>query len=623
VRLARALLAWLGPTGRLLVGGTLLGLSLVAVGIVDFFGAVEVLELKLLDAQFARRGPRAPVTPIVIVDIGEDAFEDEDRQWPWKRRLHGQLIDAVSLGGPLAIGVDILFTDPSRHGIEDDQALGDAIERAGNVVLAAALTAVPERVLGVQVELQDLNVPTRTIRGTKGLYGPVNLELDRDAAVRRAVLVRSFRDAPVPGFASQVFRTAARHGLNVRPLPTTREVLINYRGGPFTFPTYPVQRVLDGLVPPEAFAGKIVLIGSSAPTLHDIFPAPFASRGDMPGVEINANLLETLVQGIALRRPPRAVMPLVTVMLAVLAVWAAGTLRPLPSSAVALGGVLAILVGSHLLFVLLRTWVGIVLPGLAVLLGFVITVVFNVIQEQREKRRLSRYFSPSVVRRIVRSHDDALSSERRVLTVLFSDIRGFTSMSEHMAPEQVVAFLREYLTTMTDAVFLHGGTVDKYVGYAIVALYNAPYEVSDHAARAVRTALEFQARLGPLRQKFGGALGGDLRCGVGIHTGEAVVGDLGSAQRVEYTAIGDTMNLGSRLEGLTKRFEVPIIISEATYREVKGQFRIRALGEVGVRGREEAVQAYAVLGPAGPGDGDAAAEAVAAPPATAVADRRR
>ena len=226
------------------------------------------------------------------------------------------------------------------------------------------------------------------------------------------------------------------------------------------------------------------------------------------------------------------------------------------------------------------------------------------------------------MREIIRSQDadEALSSHRQVLTVLFSDIRGFTAMSERMAPEQVVIFLREYLGTMTEAVFHHGGAVDKYVGDAIVALYNAPFEMPDHAARAVRTALEFQERLGPLREKFRDALGGDIRCGVGIHTGEAVVGALGSAHRLEYTAIGDTINLGSRLEGLTKRFDVPIIISEATYREVKDEFSTRALGEVGVRGREEPVQVYAVLGPAGTPAEAPMAEA-SAPPATAAVDR--
>ena len=183
------------------------------------------------------------------------------------------------------------------------------------------------------------------------------------------------------------------------------------------------------------------------------------------------------------------------------------------------------------------------------------------------------------------------------MTVLFSDIRGFTSMSEKMQPEEVVTFLREYLTVMTEAVFKHGGTVDKYIGDAIMALYNVPFEAPDHALRAVRTALEFQERLQPLAERFTAKHGGTLACGVGIHTGDAVVGTIGSEQRLEYTAIGDTINLGSRLEGLTKDFNVPIIISEATYAEVREQFGVRDLGEVTVKGKVISVKIYAVLGP--------------------------
>jgi class 3 adenylate cyclase len=202
------------------------------------------------------------------------------------------------------------------------------------------------------------------------------------------------------------------------------------------------------------------------------------------------------------------------------------------------------------------------------------------------------------------------------MTVLFSDIRGFTSMSEKMQPEEVVTFLREYLTVMTEAVFKHGGTVDKYIGDAIMALYNVPFEAPDHALRAVRPALEFQQRLQPLAERFAARYGGTLACGVGIHTGDAVVGTIGSEQRLEYTAIGDTINLGSRLEGLTKDFSVPIIISEATYAEVRDHFATRDLGEVTVKGKVIPVKIYAVLselGAAPPQAGRAGADSRTAP----------
>ena len=183
------------------------------------------------------------------------------------------------------------------------------------------------------------------------------------------------------------------------------------------------------------------------------------------------------------------------------------------------------------------------------------------------------------------------------MTVLFSDIRGFTTMSEMMPPEEVVAMLREYLTAMTEVVFKHGGTVDKYIGDAIMALYNVPFEVPDHADRAVRTALEFQERLRPLAERFSARYGGKLQCGVGIHTGDAVVGTIGSEQRLEYTAIGDTINLGARLESATKEFGVSIIISDDTYAELRSTFATHYLGETHVKGKEIPVKIHAVLVP--------------------------
>jgi adenylate cyclase len=370
--------------------------------------------------------------------------------------------------------------------------------------------------------------------------------------------------------------------------------------------------VVTGEVPSEAFAGKIVLVGATTPTLHDIFPTPFASQAGMSGVEIHANTLETLLQDIPLRRTPPLLVAVVAVLAGAAAAFTATALRPLPAFGLVAAGVIAYLAVSHGAFAWGRYWTAVVPAPLTLLITYAATVAKNFTREQREKRRLSRFFSPDVVAEIIRHRDDAkLAAGRRRMTVLFSDIRGFTSMSEKMEPEEVVTFLREYLTVMTEAVFKHGGTVDKYIGDAIMALYNVPLEAPDHARRAVRTALEFQERLHPLAERFAAKYGGRLACGVGIHTGDAVVGTIGSEQRLEYTAIGDTINLGSRLEGLTKEFNVPIIMSEATAAEVAGQFGTRDLGEVTVKGKAIPVKIYAVLGELAPAAGG---EEAARPP---------
>jgi adenylate cyclase len=583
------------PSWRVLLAGSLAGLAIVLLAVANPFHSFEVAELKALDARFALRGPRAPVAPIVVVTIDEDSFDDLNLAWPWPRALHAKFLDAVSRGGPVAIGMDILFTEPSSRGPADDRALGLAVARARRVVLGAAITDVGDEVGGVSFGKESINAPIPEIRQGAAGFGYVNFDRDADAFVRRTTLTRRFQDADLPGFDLRLYRLAIDAGLTRKAVPRSREIIINFVGGPGSFPRVAYHRVIRGEVPPEAFAGKIVLVGATSPTLHDVFPTPFALEG-MPGVEIHAHMLETLLQGNPIRRPSAALVPLLTVLAGAGAAWAATVLRPLAAFGVAAAVATAYLAGCHAAFLWGRWWADVMPVPLALGITYAGTVAKNFTQEQREKRRLSRFFSPNVVKEIVRHKDDAnLEAGRRRMTVLFSDIRGFTSMSEKMTPEDVVTFLREYLTVMTEAVFTYGGTVDKYIGDAIMALYNVPFEAPDHAAQAVRTALEFQERLKPLAERFTARYGGTLACGVGIHTGDAVVGTIGSEQRLEYTAIGDTINLGSRLEGLTKDFNVPVIISEATYLEVRNLFGTRDLGEVTVKGKAIPVKIYAVL----------------------------
>ena len=576
---------------RLLLAGGLVGLAVVAMAGFNLFGFFEIAELKALDAQFTLRGPLPPECPIVVVKIDEDSFDALNMVWPWPRAVHGRFLDVVAQGQPAAVGMDILFTEPSSRGPADDEALGAAVSRLRDrIVLAAAFTTVDDP----SFLKQGLNPPIPEVRG-QAAFGSADYDTDADAFVRRATLTRDFQDREWPGFDLQLYRLAEKAGLARGAPPAGREMLINFRGGPKMFPMVAYHRVLTGEIPPDVFKDKIVLVGATTPTLHDIFPTPFATTSLMPGVEIHAHALETMLRGIPLRRAPRWLVPALAVIAGALAAWVATAFRPLAAFGVVAGGAVAYLGATHGAFVG-RLWVEVVPVPLALLVTYTGTVAKNFAREQREKRRLSRFFSPDVVAEIVRHRDDAkLAAKRRRMTVLFSDIRGFTSMSEKMPPEEVVAFLREYLTVMTQAVFNHGGTVDKYIGDAIMALYNVPFDAPDHALRAVRTALEFQERLRPLAERFATRYGGTLACGVGIHTGDAVVGAIGSEQRLEYTAIGDTINLGSRLEGLTKDFGVPIIISEATYVEVRDRFDARDLGEVTVKGKAIPVKIYAIV----------------------------
>jgi len=556
---------------------------------------LEPLELESLARFFEMRGTRPPVAPIVIVGIDESSFKELDTQWPFPRAMHAELLDRLAAGRPLAIGVDVIFDVPSARGPADDEALARAVARAGNVVLGAApLTDVQDGYVRV-----DPNLPLARLRRGAAAVGAINLERDRDSHVRRAPLAVGVGPERIPGFGVELYRVATAAGLPAAPLPDVDRIRINFNGPPRTFPWVSYYQVLKGEIPAEVFRDRIVLIGPTTVLMHDVFPTAFARGGDMPGVEIHANVLDTYVRGNHVREVPAVVS---TVLAAAAALAAAAlVLRLHPLRALAAVTLLWAIVTAvaYLGFVVADVWMRGMAGSLALVLGYGATVVDNFIREQRERRRLSQFFSPEVLREVVRQRDGApLGSSRRLVTVLFADIRGFTSLAEKLEPEEVAAMLREYLSEMTEVVFKHGGTVDKYMGDCVMALYNAPLEDPDHAMNALRTALEMQERTLAVSARWEARLGAAIRSGIGISTGEAVVGTMGSRQRLEYTAIGDAINLGSRLEALTKEYGVAIIMSEFTRRRLGGEVLTRELGEVALRGRTQPVKVHGVL----PGD---------------------
>ncbi|HSE92929.1 MAG TPA: CHASE2 domain-containing protein [Methylomirabilota bacterium] len=555
-------------------------------------GALETSELGTFDRLFQLRGTRSPVTPIVIVTIDEDSFDELNMQWPFPRAVHAQLVSALASGSPIAIGFDVLFPEPSSRGPEDDRALGEAVKKAGNVVLGAAITHVSEGFYNKT----DLNIPVPEVREGAAGVAPVNVQVDQDGHLRRAVIRNRVEGEVLESWDIVLYRMARAAGIPAAPLPDDSEIIINYRGGPRTFPWVPYHRVLSGDVPPEAFRDTIVLIGATTKVLQDIFSTPFARAREMPGVEIHAHVLDTLVRGDRMRAVPLEVALAVAVAAAFAAAWLASWLRVFRAFVAVLALWVILAVVTVVAFALGNVWFRGIGVTLGLVLGYGITVVDNYVREQRERRRLSQFFSPDVLAEIVRHPTDAaLGSSRRRITVLFSDIRGFTSLSEKVEPEQVAEMLREYLSEMTEVVFRHGGTVDKYIGDCIMALYNAPFDDADHAANAIKTGLELQERTIGVSARWQARLGEPIRNGVGINTGDAVVGAMGSRQRLEYTAIGDTVNLASRLESLTKEYGTGIIISESTYEQVKGRFLTRQLGSVFVKGKARPVKIYAVI----------------------------
>ena len=571
----------------------ILGVSLAALALAAHqLGLLTKIELHSLDLRFLARGAVASEAPILLVSIDQDSFDELNLPWPWPRDLHATLIRKLSSSGARIIGVDILFTEPKPDAREDGE-LAAAIKQAGNVILASELTEVASD-FGPKM---TMSLPIPVIRDDALGYGPVNLVIDADGIVRRARPGLSFQDKVYPSFAYLIHQAAltstSKPAMNLDLEPR----LINFRGPPRTYPVVPYYRILRDEIDPAVFRDKIVLIGSFAPSLHDVFGTPFSATRPMAGVEIQANLIDTFLAGNPIFPLTNWQHALIFSLICGLTIWPSIQLKPVKAFSVVF--VLAVLfaLGCIIVFSKYRLWV----PLTPALLGIVLShgglTLNNYIREQRERLRqraqFSKYVSRDVVDEILEDREGlALGGKRRHITVLFSDVRGFTSISEKISPEQVVSFLSEYFAQITEIVFKHGGTVDKFIGDGMMAVFGAPKSYGDDALRAVKTGLEMIETMENLDPKWAKLMGHALKIGVGINSGDAVVGSIGSELRSDFTAIGDVVNLASRLEGLTKELGVPLLISEFTAAELPRDLPLKRLHQVKVQGREAPLLVY-------------------------------
>ncbi|MDY6852771.1 MAG: adenylate/guanylate cyclase domain-containing protein, partial [Thermodesulfobacteriota bacterium] len=398
-----------------------------------------------------------------------------------------------------------------------------------------------------------------------------------------------------------------RVGLGELNLPTDEagRLLVNYRGPAQTFPHYPIADILAGRLDKGTFKDKIVLVGPTAVGIYDLRVTPYDSV--FPGVEIHANIIDNILHKDFLVRPNwSGIFDIGSIILIGLIL---GLLLPKLSAMTGpfLGlGLLAVLVGGNFAFFTRGWWINIVFPVLSLVVIYIGITVFRYITEEREKRKIkgafSSYVNPSVVNEMLKNPDMLkLGGDKRIATVLFSDIRGFTTISEKLDPEALVNLLNRYLTIMTDLVFKYDGLLDKYIGDAIMAVWGAPLAQPEHALLACRTSLDMMAELKKLQQ----ALAEEdenipyLDIGIGLNTGPMVVGNMGSETRMDYTAMGDAVNLGSRLEGANKQYGTNIIIGEMTFEQVKDVMYCRELDSVAVKGKKLPVRIYEMLGETG------------------------
>jgi adenylate cyclase len=559
-----------------------------------------------------------------------DVYEQEQGlAWPWPRQMYSALIQYCQRAEARA---HLVFSEGSVYGVEDDQDFADNMATAGNVYLPFFLsrhaTEMTEDTLDLlkRFSLDTIQIPTEYLHPMKSASLPVDVLLgkahgagnsgflpDSDSIYRRIPLAFGLESLALPALP---FALAGEVG-GVRdfsdiPSDGSGNIIIRYYGPTGTYQSYSVAAIINSFaqmeegrkpqVSPKAFTDKIIFVGASAPGLFDLRPTPFSAV--CPGAEIQATVTDNLLKRDFVHFPNPAVVLLWIAILALLVgvvislmtkVW------KIVLTAVFFFALPAIL--SVILF-LNGYWLDFVGPEFAVLLSFMAANILNYGFEGRERRFIKnvfrRYLSPDVIERIIEDPSLLrLGGERRNITSFFSDLAGFTSISEVLTPEDLVRLLNDYLSAMTEIILDSGGTLDKYEGDAIIAFWNAPLDYDDHAARACLAALRCQKRLDELRPDFLDRFGHSLHMRIGINSGPAVVGNMGSHRRFDYTAMGDTINLASRLEGAGKQYRVSTLVGENTYDLAKESVITREVDIVRVVGKDKPVRVYELIGEKG------------------------
>jgi CHASE2 domain-containing sensor protein/class 3 adenylate cyclase len=584
-------------------------------------GIVERLELAVYDLCFRVRGERPADAPVVIVAINDESFTALDqniRTWP--RAEYARLIDRIAAGGPAAIGVDVAWIHAETEG-GGDEALARSLERARPVILAGLI----EHQEGEGYEYDRYAAPVQVLAGAADGVGLVNVALDADGVVRRVLLHRLYNDVYHPAFGYAVAQAYGKIPEGDLATPAgaggSSDMLINFRGGPNTFPTVSMYQVLNGEEDAGVFTGQIVLIGFTTILEQDLHITPFDRAGLTPGVEVHANVVATLLNDDPIRRAPAwlgAGLGLAAVVLTGLAFW---RLKPVQATAAVGGAALFYVVATFLLFAQADLSLPVASPvGLAAL-TVAGGLVERVLVEEREKRRIRDRFQSFMAPErlaVVLDHWGELVAEDRPevdATVLFSDIRGFTSATETMTRQgrsgEVIRFLNHYADAMVEAIFAEQGVLDKMLGDGLLVLFGVPEPTPDHALLAVRAALRMAALVPELNTVWPLRDQRPLRIGIGIHSGPLMDGVVGRGRRVEYTVIGDAVNTASRVEDYTKQVlarsieqegddgqpGATILISQATFEQIRDDVRVDSdVPPLQAKGIAEPIRVYRVLG---------------------------
>jgi adenylate cyclase len=551
------------------------------------------------------RNRHVPADEAVVVYLDEKSHLElnQPQNAPWDRALHAQMLERLTAAGVKAIAMDIVFSDPARDATEADQKLADAMRRSGRVIIAADYVPIAEG-------NKAFVMPIEILRTNAAAIGSAEMEPSRDLIVRSMAPNEQLESL---SWATAMFAGAPRLK-NVNPERFVRDpygkplVWVHYYGRPNYLPHVSYSEVLAGQHD-AMLKDKFVFVGARMITKFagerkDEYRNPYSfwitSRKEVPfiaGVEIQTTMFLNLLRGDWLRRLPVSIELWAILLIGFAAGFGLMRLRPGVAIAAALIALLLVAVVSRELFVHKLIWFPWLIPCVQIGLALICAVAVNAIRLYVENKlfvqSLEMYLSPKLVKKFAGDKDRKLlkpGAEKQTLTILFSDIENFTSISEGMDSDELAKMMNEYFQgAVSQCIHVTDGTVVKYIGDAIFAFWNAPELQSDHAARACEAALRFRDQS---RKEFHGR---KLFTRIGVHTGVANVGNFGSETRVDYTAIGESINLASRMEGLNKHLGTEVLITAETKAEIGNQFITRYLGKFQLKGFERSVEVYELV----------------------------
>lgn len=616
--------------------GIVLTLIFTGLALIKFI-PLERLELLLYDVRYHIRGKGAPPKEVVIVGIDDNSLEKIGR-WPWDRSRVASMIDTLKDMGAKVIVMDVIFSEPWK----DDDVLSASIKKAGNVILPIVFDFKGEKSKISEDILYDSSFPIVRNAGNFKIFPPIsanktllplakfstvaktlghiNMIPDKDGVLRWEVMGVEFDGEVFPSIslqAARVFMGLSMEAMTLKAaegiqlgdisIPTDfwNRTLIRYCGPGGTTEHISALDIIENKVEPSRIKDKIALIGATAVGIYDLRVTP---TGIMSGVEKHANVIASILHKDFILKITNLTNIIIIFISGIVFLLLIIRLKAVFGAILSFVFIVFLYLITHYFFFQRNLWIDLSYSGGNILVTYLVITAYRYATEERYARRIrgmfSSYVTEKVVNELIKNPDLAkLGGERREITVLFSDVRGFTTFSEKHQPEQVVTILNEYLGEMTDIIFQWDGTLDKFVGDEIVAFWGAPLPQEKHAELAVKCALHMVGRLTELQTKWESEGRDALRAGFGINTGDMIVGNIGAeGKKMDYTVIGDNVNLGARVEGLTRKYDADVIITEATLDKIRGviaedklwKLKVEGLDLVVVKGKAKPVAIYGV-----------------------------